>query len=243
MARGFALWLGVSAMLLVSPARLEMVAYRDGRLTPAGNIAWGNAIVPLRAGDLDGDGAPETLRLEHGEAAITQGAEAAWRSPAEWQVWQGWLADLDGDGRLEAALLVWRAFRPWPIDSYLPYGGRIAGHQTAAGKSCHLALIGWREGAYREMWVGSALARPLLAMLPADMDGDGRMELAVLEGEYAKLPGAGVSALQQGATAAQWVSLWEWNGFGFSLLDRLEGNYFSLSTLIDGERTLLLLQR
>lgn len=161
------------------------------------------------------------LRLARGRAALLDESGAPfWQSPAEWEVRQAAFSDLNRDGQTELALLVWRAFEPWPIDRYLPHGGRIDSFHDAAGRSCHLILIGQPSGSHagegrlREVWAGSALAEPLLAFSAVDLDGDGWQELAALEGAYDAEPGA----------AAQSLTAWEWNGFGFTLLARVESS-------------------
>jgi hypothetical protein len=165
--------------------------------------------------DLDGDGAPETFNLSNGRLEIGRVETPAWRSPVGWEVTQAAPADLNRDALPEAVLLVWRAFQPWPIDRYLPHPGRIDSFHDSAGRSCHLILIGWKEGAYRELWAGSALADPLHAFAAADLDGDGHQELIALEAAYTDPPGSPARAL----------TAWEWNGFGFTLLDRVKGAF------------------
>jgi hypothetical protein len=126
-------------------------------------------------------------------------------------------------------MLVWRPFAPWPIDAFLPDGGRIAGFHDAQNRSCHIILFGWKQGAFRELWAGSALAEPLLDFYAADWNGDGRQELMAVETGYDQ------------PTTAKALSLWEWNGFGFSLIGRLRtgiGKYAFL-TGADGRPSIL----
>ena len=105
-------------------------------------------------------------------------------------------------------MAVWRPFEPWPVDAWQPHGGRIAGFHDAQNRSCHIILWGWAETQFRELWAGSALAEPVLAFFAADWDDDGRDELMTVESTY--------DHPEQGSALA----LWEWNGFGFSLMDR-----------------------
>jgi hypothetical protein len=165
--------------------------------------------------DLNGDGQIESLHLDSGQARIEQGGLVAWASPVEWQVTQASIGDLDSDGRAEVDLLVWRPFRPWPVDRFLPYGGRIEPFQDSRGRSCQIILIAWRNGTYQERWAGSALAEPLRSFTAVDLDGDGRQELVGLETAY----DASLSA------PANAISIWVWNGFGFSLLARRTGTF------------------
>ena len=100
--------------------------------------------------------------------------------------------------------------------------------------SCHLILIGWQRGTYRELWAGSALADPLRDFTAADLDGDGWQELVALEGRYADPVSVPAHAL----------TAWEWNGFGFTLLARQSGAFREVSAVTASEgQPILLLQR
>jgi hypothetical protein len=214
--------IAILALFLITPVRLEALTFqairqRTGTISP---LAWparttAHAQLQVMEADLNGDGQVERLRLDSGQALIEQGGLVTWSSPAEWQVAQASINDLDRDGRLEADLLVWRPFRPWPVDRFMPYGGRIKPFQDSQGRSCQIILIAWRNGAFQERWAGSALAEPLRSFAAADLDGDGRQELIGMETAY-DVP------LSSSANA---ISIWEWNGFGFSLLARRKGSY------------------
>jgi hypothetical protein len=177
------------------------------------------------AADLDGDGGVDYVCLTESIARIqdvpceNESAAPRWVSAEEWQVAQVGLADLDSSGLPEVSLLVWRPFEPWPIDTVVPNPGRIEAHQNANGMSCHIILIGWQEGGFRELWAGSALADPLLAMVSADLDGDNSAELAALESDYDA----------PGGRPARALTVWGWNGFGFDLLARAAGRFHHLA--------------
>lgn len=189
------------------------------------------AFAPSQA-DLNGDGRPERLELSGGRAALWQGPDLVWQSPIDWQVDQAELADLNQDGFPELIMTVWRPFQPWPIDRVLPHGGRIAAHRDAGGQSCQVILVGWRGDEFREIWAGSALARPLHEFAVVDLNGDGRPELAVLEGDY-EAPGS----------PARTLAVWSWNSFGFDLLARRAGTFSALRAAFSAEGTPLLLTR
>ena len=125
--------------------------------------------------------------------------------PSTWRITASALADMTGDGSPEWALVVWRPWRDWPIQSWSTSPSPIADFHDAAGKSCHLILLDLRDG--REVWAGSALPAPILALTVGDVDGDGRSEVVTLEGDYA----TGRNGL------ASRVDVWKWNGFGFTL--------------------------
>lgn len=141
------------------------------------------------------------------------GEVGIWKTPEDWRVEELIVADLNRDDAQEYVLLVWRPFEPWPIDRFLPNGGRIAEYHNKAGLSAHLILVGWDGEEYRELWAGSALANPISAIRAIDIDRDGYEELVAVEGEY--------DALENGGN----ITIWRWQGFGFTLLDRMEGNY------------------
>jgi hypothetical protein len=79
--------------------------------------------------------------------------------------------------------------------------------------SCHVILIGWARDGYNELWAGSALIRPVEQLHTVDLDGDGWQELAALEGNY--------DSSQSGGD----LTVWKWNGFGFTLADEVKHNF------------------
>lgn len=160
------------------------------------------------------------LELEQTKATLSpcesERVGTFWVSPESWQVQEGFFADLNRDNQMEAVLLVRRPFSPWPIDSFVPYGGRISEFQDLSGYSCHVILLGWRDGQFKEVWAGSAMADPIRQLHAIDLDGDGSQELAALEYAY-----------DENENMANLV-IWKWNGFGFSLSDRLVGSFSQL---------------
>jgi hypothetical protein len=211
-----ALILGVS--LQTSPTPLRVLDLETTGLTP---VPFPAGMLPLKSpiqADFNGDGLPERLELANGRLAIFSSKEPAWQSPAGWKVIQAEITDLNQDGTPEATLLVWRPFRPWPVDQWLPYGGRIDGFHDNQGNSCHIILVGWRGNAYSELWAGSALAEPVKSFTAADLNRDDAQELVTLEGNYTDFPSKPARALK----------VWEWNGFGFSVVSAVEGTFDKL---------------
>lgn len=208
------LLLSLLALCLVSPTALTAWVW-DGARLRAVELTSARPLPAPPFTDLDGDSRPEALELAGGRASIRAGNGAEWHSPLEWLVRQAEWTDLDTDGALEAALLVWRPFRPWPVSKILSAGSPIDDFHDANGQSCQLILIGWSRGAFREVWAGSALADPIQSFAAADLDGDGKQELAALEGSYDDPPGA----------PAQRLKLWKWDGFGFSVLASAPGRF------------------
>ncbi len=169
-------------------------------------------------------------RME-GIFSINSGGTIAWQSPADWQVVQGAIADLNQDGRPEISLLLWRPFQPWPVDQWLPRGGRIADFQDPKGQSCHVILIGWKNNGYHELWAGSAMSEPITSFKTADLDGDNALELVALEGNYQNPRSA----------PARVLKVWKWNGFGFSVVSSMTGIFdkMTLVRTIDGKVLIL----
>ncbi len=222
-------WLG-AALLLTGAVRLpEAVLWRlaGHSLRAHGGLAGAEVLTAERYGDLDGGGREGVLWLRAGRAGLRSAAgRALWTSPPNWQVRQAALAPVDGRPGLEAVLLVWRPYRPWPVDAFLPNAGRTAGFHNAEGLSCHVILIGCGARGCREVWAGSPLADPLQALALADLDGDGQAELAALEGRYAEAAGQ----------PAWRLSVWGWEGFGFQLRAAQEGRFGGLGAVraVDG---------
>lgn len=179
---------------------------------------------PHRA-DMNLDGLDESLLLKNGRLVIQSKGVPAWESDPAWQVAQASFSDLNKDHIPEVTLLVWRFFKPWPVDDFLPHGGRINSFQDGNGFSCHIILVGWFQDAYREIWAGSPLASPLTAFSTADLDGDEGEELIVLEGKYT----------ESGTTSAQDLKVWEWNGFGFTIVSSIAGKFTDL-VLVRGDQ-------
>jgi len=218
----FLLLVSLMALSGVSPVPLRAWRYDIQGFSRESMPRQAAALAPLTAGDLDEDGVQEEISIQDGRAEIHTASGLAWRSPEGWLVKQAILADLNRDGRLEAVLLVWRDFRPWPVDQFMPKGGRIAAFHDPQGQSCHLILIGWKKNGYGELWAGSALAEPLLKIAAVDLKEDGEQELVTLESDYQDPP----------SSPARAFSAWEWNGFGFSLLARTNGQFRRMQVMV-----------
>ena len=207
------LLLAIAAAALISPAPLQTWQLDHlvlKRIPPSWRM---NAIET--SADLDGDGNPEALTLGAGHATIWTESQVRWQSPQTWRVQQAQITDLNHDGFPEVTLLIWRPFKPWPVDTWLPHGGRINSFHDSNNMSCHMILIGWKQNAFHEVWAGSALADPVNSFAAADLTGNGRQYLVTLEGKYDDPP----------ATPARRLKVWEWNGFGFTIVSNLEESF------------------
>ena len=211
--------LALAMLLQTSPAPLRALELGPAGLSPVALPAGSISTKPVDNADFNRDGSPENLQLANGRLTILSAGRSVWQSPAVWTVVQAGITDLNHDGVAEAALLVWRPFRPWPVDQWLPDGSRIAGFHDAGGDSCQIILIGWRGSAYSELWAGSALAEPVRSFAVADLNGDLIQELVTLEGSYT----------DSGSAPARTLKVWEWNGFGFSVVSSMQGTFYKMA--------------
>lgn len=227
----FLVLLALAGLVQTTPVPPRAWTLDSAALKPAALPAETIPLDPPAQADLNGDSVDETLTLADTRLTILSAGEVVWQSPPEWTVVQAAFTSLNGDALPEATLLLWRAFQPWPVDQFLPYGGRIADFHDEAGNSCHIILIGWMRGRYGELWAGSALAEPVTAFAVADLNGDTVQELVTLEGRY-----AGV-----GSGPARALKVWEWNGFGFTIVSSVEGSFSGLALVREERGRVLIL--
>jgi hypothetical protein len=206
------------ALFSISPASIHAWELNRDSIQPVKMPTASMQFLQLEQADFDEDGVHDSIEIIEGQARILTGDAVRWQSPHGWVVKQAALSDLNQDGAVEAVLLVWRPFKSWPVDRWLPNGGRIDDFQNAKGESCHIILIGWHREKFAERWAGSALSQPITTFKLADINQDGFDELITLESTYET---AGVSP-------ANAIDIWEWNGFGFSLVFKLEGSFQEL---------------
>jgi poly-gamma-glutamate synthesis protein (capsule biosynthesis protein) len=160
----------------------------------------GTGLFHAGAIDLTGDGVPERVQRERDQVVIYRDGIETWRGLPEWRVVDLALGDPNDDGRGELVLALWK-----PDAEGVPRS--------------HPFIIGYREGAYRILWGGSAVADPIREVELGDVDGDGVQELIVLE--------------ERGHGLA--VTVWRWHGWGFSLVWRSPPGRYESLVLIPGE--------
>ncbi len=176
----------------------------DGETCRPADVPPTPLIGPFRAGaiDLTGDGVPEQVRRVGEQVVVYGDGGEVWRGLPEWRVVDLALGDPNDDGRGEILLALWK--------------------RNAEGvPRSHPFIIGYREGANRLLWGGSAVADPIHEVELGDVDGDGVQELVVLE--------------EQGDGLNRAVSVWRWHGWGFSLVWRSPPGHYRDLILVPGE--------
>lgn len=175
--------------------------------------------------DFDGDGTNEKIELDNNTVFIYKGEKVWWQSDPDWQVENIILADLNGDGKIELNMPLWKR---GSFGDDLPFW--VEENDTDLGN--HFFIYGFKEGEIRPVWCSSTIDDPIKEMTASDINGDGKDELIVLEGTYDQSQDA----------LAKYVSIWSWNGWGFSNDFRSdEGQFFNLEIRkdLDGKNYVL----
>jgi hypothetical protein len=161
-----------------------------------------------------------TVVLAEGSLTVVHQGQELWSSDPSWDVRQLLVADVDNDGRQEVAFVLWKPFRLEPAVFYDTFGFPSLWEEGSLRN--HLFVYGWRDVAWQHLWCSSPVADPIMELAAGDVDGDGSNELVVLEGSYDAPK----------APAGQ-VSVWQWNGWGFTLQWRGPGGLWDQLLLQD----------
>ncbi|MTI85235.1 MAG: VCBS repeat-containing protein [Firmicutes bacterium] len=161
-------------------------------------------LVKHRQFDLDGDGTPEKISLQDGEITVQIGSGFFWCSPRDWWVDYFFLGDADNDGTPELNLLVWKQGSFGPQRPFWVKG------EDKEIKN-HLFIFRLEKGDIKPVWQSSNLDMPNHWAALLDINDDGENELVAVEGSYTN-PGK------------RKVTIWKWNGWGFSRLDIFDSN-------------------
>lgn len=117
--------------------------------------------------DLSGDGQRETIVLDREKEpalSVWRGKKLLWQGVHKrWQPWKIMIADVDGDGRSEIIVGVYKATHYFPK----PH-------------NC-LFIYGWEGESLSPKWLGSTLSKPFTDFTFADLNHDGHQELIAIE--------------------------------------------------------------
>lgn len=197
--------LSVLVLLAAQPAFINMLVLDGEELQKYSWLEGPARNSTQRDPDPKVDELPVEIVYQGQRIQLMQQEKEIWISPAEWQVLDFRRADLNRDGVTELALLVRRPFKDIPINAYTAVQWKHPAFRFPDGDSCHIILIGIGDGEVDELWAGSGLVRPMTGIQVVDLDGDGMEELAGLE---------------PGAAGGTDISIWRWQGFNFTLIDR-----------------------
>ena len=153
-------------------------------------------LVQSRQFDLDGDSSPEEFKLKNGRITVQSDDRVLWHSPADWWVDYFFLGDANNDGLTELNLLVWKA------GSFGPHRPFWLEEEDTSVKN-HLFIFKLEAGVIKPVWQSSNLDYPTYRAVLVDLNDDGDNELLVTEGSYTD-------------HARKAVTLWQWNGWGFT---------------------------
>jgi poly-gamma-glutamate capsule biosynthesis protein CapA/YwtB (metallophosphatase superfamily) len=149
--------------------------------------------------DLQGDTKPEQVTLQDGRLRIYENQGEVYESHSSWRVVDAAIGDPNQDGRFEVMMLIWKQDTP---------NGPVTTHPF---------LLGYRGGAYKVIWGGSATSEWMQAVGVADLDGDLLDEFVTIERD----PGA------LACEARYRVMVSKWNGWGFTRQWASEFGYFT----------------
>ena len=148
--------------------------------------------------------------LQDGKLKIRQKNQVIWESPDEWWIDNFVLGDSNNDGSINVNLSVWKAGN---FGTSKPFWVK----ENDMSVKNHFFVFDFADGAMKPIWQSSNLTAPNCEFKVADVDGDGKNDLVVIEGDYSKKP----------KCEGDYVAVWKWNDWGFSNEWRSEKGNFS----------------
>jgi len=157
------------------------------------------SLAKIESADLNNNFSPENYILMDGQLTIAENANLIWKSPSDWHLDDFVLADSNNDGIMEINMSVWKA---GDFGSSKPFWIK----KNDLSIKNHFFVFGFTHGAVRPIWQSSNLEAPNCEFMIADLDGDKKNELIVIEGNYSQEPNCPGGHL----------AIWKWSGWGFS---------------------------
>ncbi|WP_449241277.1 CapA family protein [Desulfoscipio gibsoniae] len=174
----------------------KIFATREQSVFPAPKSLPEYRLMQNQKFDVDGDGIQEEFILKNGSITVQAGSHIIWQSPADWWVDYFFPGDVNNDGKPEFNLLVWKE---GSFGTQKPFWLE----EEDTGIKNHLFIFKLEAGSVKPVWQSSNLDCPNYRAALIDLDDDGENELVVTEGSYTD-------------PAQRQVTLWKWNGWGFS---------------------------
>lgn len=141
--------------------------------------------------DLDADGSREELVLAGRRVRVNdENGQPIYESDGAWRVSETLVADVTRDGRDELVMLLWRRGNYGNARPFWEDGIDLRMTQ-------HVYVMGLVDGAMRPVWMGHELGAGL-KVVRMEATGDGLLKLVTTDGR---------------------TSTWEWDYFGFSLVE------------------------
>jgi len=180
---------------LYDPDPEDVTSARYAYLDLATGGAALSRLVKERSFDLDQDGVVERVALRDGRLTVETASTLIWETPETWWVDDFALGDANNDGVVDVSLSVWKSGSFGPCRPFW-----VAEDDPSVRN--HLFIFKLVDGAMKPVWQSSNLDSPNYELEVVDLDGDGRTELLVLEGDYDNLQ-------------FRQMSIWKWNDWGF----------------------------
>lgn len=159
--------------------------------------------------DLNMNNQLETYSLQNNILTISENGQALWQTPKEWRVDDYILADSNNDGQTEINLLVWKS---GDYGASKPFWVQNSDNSVKN----HFFLYQLEGQTVKSVWQSSNLDKPNCAAEIKDVDNDGKNELLVLEGEYAK----------KYHCQPKYKAIWRWGEWGFYNISRKKFDAF-----------------
>ncbi len=148
--------------------------------------------------DLDQDNQKETYSLNQGHLIVTENSQVLWQSPADWWIDSFVLADINHDGYQNLNLSLWKSGN---FGSSQPFWIK----KNDLHVKNHFFVLSLVDNKIKTIWGSSNLEKPNCEFTFRDLDGDGRQELIVLEGEYR----------DDFQCYGKYLAVWKWKEWGF----------------------------
>jgi hypothetical protein len=138
--------------------------------------------------DIDYDNENENIILDDKRLSVYKNNKLLWQTDTEWEVENVIIDDLNQDGKIEINFSLWKTRGKYrKLGQFLESDERV---------NCFY-IYKWRDGEIKPAWLSSPLDNEINKVLAFDINQDSKNELIVLEN-------------------AGHVSVWSWNGWGFS---------------------------